>query len=249
MNMNIIIDKDLFKPGEPHSSVGPIKDAGAVCNNPNDMVTTPNDELVYTINFKWFNPCPRTNYLVDVERINNDGKIYNTLYEVSYFKTPAADPDSCAIAPQGEPPIDVYFAGNPGQYELWPTTEYFTVFFPAQEDMELASVSVQRCACGPIIAPPVDTSVKSLGEFRIIPQPNPVQSHTTLRYELTEAEDVSIHLMDMNMRNHQTLLSSVHQERGTHQLEIDMQHLAPGFYYCLFQTQFQQKSIKLIKVD
>lgn len=245
LDLGIIVDNDIFKPTK-EKIFSNDKEQGCPNQIPLDVFT--NDEFEYTTGFEWTNPCQTTNYLVIVSRENIDGDDYTTNYEVAYIKGQATShPDTVRIASIGEPPLGNHHVGNK-QYEILLTSKYFTVVFPNQDMIVNSSVDAFQCSCLPY-TPPGDIRIKRLDSFNPNIQPNPVQSHALLKYDLEESGDVSIYLMDATMRKRQVVLSANHQERGPHQLEVDMQHLAPGFYYYLIQTQFQQKSIKVIKVE
>ncbi|MEM9820837.1 MAG: T9SS type A sorting domain-containing protein [Bacteroidota bacterium] len=254
LDLSIIIDNDIFIPTEEEKTPND-KEEGCPDEIPIDVSTNTDHE--YSIGFEWTNPCPITNYRVVVERVNANGNSYQSNYEVEYKKSlTVGGTDLVRIASvgtnpgdPGDPPLGNHHVGRNNQYEVLLTTNYFTVIFPHQDKMEFASVEAFQCACA-ISSPPGDVKgIRKVDAINPKLQPNPVFSIGTLRYELDEPSDTHIYLVDATMRKRQTLLSATQQARGPHQLDIDMQHLSAGVYYCVIQTQYQQKSIKIIKVD
>lgn len=65
--------------------------------------------------------------------------------------------------------------------------------------------------------------------------PNPFQEETTLTYNLTQSEKVSLHLYTLQGQQVDQILSSTVQIAGSHQFKIRANHLTTGVYFIHLQ--------------
>jgi len=88
----------------------------------------------------------------------------------------------------------------------------------------------------------------SVLENSVLIYPNPVQENSTLGYTLTEREEISIRLIDMQGRVLQTYLACEKQEAGRHQQVIFLPNgLTAGNYLLTISSLKGQMCIKIMK--
>jgi len=84
--------------------------------------------------------------------------------------------------------------------------------------------------------------------FSFINYPNPVNSKTTLRYELYGKEKVNITLYNILGNAINTITSEI-QEAGMHNIVFDASHLTRGIYFCKLTVGLKTETIKLTLID
>lgn len=78
--------------------------------------------------------------------------------------------------------------------------------------------------------------------------PNPVQSKTTLRYQLVNSTDISITLFDI-LGNQVDIVFNGWQDKGTHNLVYDTGWLPAGVYFCKIESGTVSETIKITVID
>lgn len=240
LNLNIIIDKDIFSPFESIPNG---------CENPTALPITTNSTLIYSKSFEWSNTCTDSKYYITVEGSDINGDFSSSSYKVIY-----EEPTSVLIPPaiRIEPLYawtPLYFFGKHDVFEIILSSDQFTVLFPSYSDGANSSVTAHKCSCGGVADPKDVASSVFPGVMKIKAYPNPTSSIVSLEYHLTQADDVSIYVADALLQNKVSLQQGFYQNSGTHQIEVDMQDFAPGIYHCIVQTATERKSIKLVKIE
>ncbi len=240
MELNIIIDKDIF---------GAENTTG--CTGMTSIPIATNSTFVYSKSFDWPNTCgDSTNYLVNITRTNVDEETYSSQYELMYE---APDTTLHIAIDSDQNPSTPFFFGVLGQYEILFTLDKFIVFYPNSDLMSSTVVSANVCSCNggdPVIGnPPGDANPLDLEYFDIKSYPNPAQSYAIVNYQIPESSDVSIFIADALLQNTMQIERSSYKNKGSHQVELDLQSFTPGVYYCIIQTAYNQKYIKIVKTD
>lgn len=88
--------------------------------------------------------------------------------------------------------------------------------------------------------------IKSPTVFGIFPNPTNAQE-VTLSYQLEEAQDITISVLDNTGQQIQTI-HKLHQNSGNYQEKILLNNLLPGTYYCTLKTKNGSQTKKLILV-
>lgn len=83
----------------------------------------------------------------------------------------------------------------------------------------------------------------------LIAQPNPFQYETRLRFQLDEAQEISLQLLDQTGRLSQTIVPRQKREAGEHIFSLRNEQDLRGLYFVLLQTESEQIIKKLIMVD
>lgn len=83
--------------------------------------------------------------------------------------------------------------------------------------------------------------------FSLTAQPNPFDEHLTLRYELPEAGQVSLLLLDLMGRPVTQVQQTQEMPSGPQEVVVDTRGLAAGMYHAVLQAGKRRQSVKVVK--
>jgi sugar lactone lactonase YvrE len=91
----------------------------------------------------------------------------------------------------------------------------------------------------------IETNFENDGTIRLSNYPNPFQNQTTIHYNLSKADEVTIRVTDLSGKEISRNYYGI-QEMGEHQIVYMNDHLSNGIYFCILETGNQRKVQKMI---
>jgi hypothetical protein len=91
----------------------------------------------------------------------------------------------------------------------------------------------------------ISSATENFSETELKISPNPLSNYTTISFSLSQSQNVSLNIFDMNGRLIKTLSDNVFEE-GEHQIEFNAEKLNAGIYFLKMQAGEFLKTEKLI---
>ncbi|MEM8524324.1 MAG: T9SS type A sorting domain-containing protein [Bacteroidota bacterium] len=95
----------------------------------------------------------------------------------------------------------------------------------------------------------IESTLSEIEPITLIAQPNPFQYETQLHFQLSEAQKISLQLLDQTGRLVQTIIPQQRREAGEYILSLRNDQGLQGFYFLILRREREQIIRKLMIID
>ncbi len=133
-----------------------------------------------------------------------------------------------------------------GEFPMWYATQNNSFSSQADQLFSFADINNEPISLTVESTTPIKIEVPPVYTQDLTVAPNPVQSVTTLQYELTAPTAVTLNLYDLTGKKIKTIVNQVPTEIGHHQQQLDLSNFSSGTYLVVLQTAFELTTQKIV---